>query len=90
MDRSSHKYHLLCLFVKVDKVCVDQESIKERNHQVGIMREVYENARCTYSWLGHAGGESDWLFDTLNDEDNKKYSEIQIGRMTNVGKDGLL
>jgi hypothetical protein len=50
----------------IDAICIDQNSFTERNHQVGIMKYIFQNASTTFSWLGPATEESDWLFDTMN------------------------
>jgi hypothetical protein len=36
----------------IDALCIDQSSIKERNHQVAIMKHIYLNARLVIAWLG--------------------------------------
>jgi hypothetical protein len=41
-------------FLWIDACCIDQKSGRERNHQVGMMGDVYGNAECTVVWLGRA------------------------------------
>ncbi|KAH7093018.1 heterokaryon incompatibility protein-domain-containing protein [Paraphoma chrysanthemicola] len=36
----------------VDQVCINQAAIKERNHQVKIMSDIYRRASYVYVWLG--------------------------------------
>ncbi|KAF2993328.1 hypothetical protein E8E13_001822 [Curvularia kusanoi] len=36
----------------VDAVCIDQENLTERGHQVGIMRRIYHHAIRVLIWLG--------------------------------------
>ncbi|WAO89022.1 HET domain-containing protein [Fusarium falciforme] len=36
----------------VDAVCIDQNSVLERNHQVSIMADIYRNAARTIVWMG--------------------------------------
>lgn len=36
----------------VDGLCIDQGNIRERNHQVGLMGEIYHNAKEVIIWLG--------------------------------------
>ncbi|KAF2759903.1 HET-domain-containing protein [Pseudovirgaria hyperparasitica] len=36
----------------VDKICIDQGNIRERNHQVGLMGQVYSSASGVLIWLG--------------------------------------
>ena len=50
----------------IDAICIDQNSITEKNHQVAIMAKIYGSAAWVYAWLGEAADDSDWLFDTLS------------------------
>lgn len=49
----------------IDAICIKQNDILERNHQVGIMKELYVNAFVVYIWLGESADASDiamqWL-----------------------------
>jgi hypothetical protein len=36
----------------IDACCIDQHSDHERNHQVGMMGDIYSNSWCTLVWLG--------------------------------------
>ncbi|KAF5725230.1 het-domain-containing protein [Fusarium mundagurra] len=36
----------------VDALCINQEDIKERNHQVGMMRDIFRRAERVLVWLG--------------------------------------
>jgi hypothetical protein len=40
-----------------DAICMHQANIKERNHQVRIMRDIYQNAQRVNVWLGEADPE---------------------------------
>lgn len=39
----------------VDAICIDQDNIGERSHQVGLMRDVYSRARKVVAFLGDDG-----------------------------------
>ena len=39
-------------FLWVDAICINQNSITERNHQVGFMRDIFAQALRTIVWLG--------------------------------------
>lgn len=41
-------------FFWIDALCIDQENIPERNHQVGLMKQIYSNATFVLAWLGEA------------------------------------
>jgi hypothetical protein len=36
----------------IDAICIDQDSVLERNHQVQMMRQIYSNAVSVSVWLG--------------------------------------
>lgn len=52
--------HSICnTWLWIDQICIHQSSISERNHQVGLMREIYQQASSVLIWLGPAGENSD-------------------------------
>ena len=42
------------LTIWVDAICINQDDVEERSHQVAMMRETYAHASCVEVWLGHA------------------------------------
>ena len=44
-------------------VCINQSDPHERNHQVGLMRRVYQGAQDVVAWLGEAEDDSDLVMD---------------------------
>ena len=49
----------------IDAICIDQDHMKERNHQVQQMRQIYEGAERVVIWLGPAYSNSEQLFECL-------------------------
>lgn len=43
----------------IDAICIDQTNVRERNHQVNLMRDIYTRAEKVYIWLGKEADESD-------------------------------
>ena len=43
------EYHL---YLWVDAICIDQDNLDEKNHQVELMSEIYGNAARVCIWLG--------------------------------------
>ncbi|KAF2488684.1 HET-domain-containing protein, partial [Lophium mytilinum] len=39
-------------------ICIDQDNIPERNHQVDLMRDIYSSAALVLVWLGPAADDS--------------------------------
>lgn len=40
------------IFFWADALCVDQSSVDERNHQVGLMKRIYGGANICLGWIG--------------------------------------
>ncbi|KAK1778528.1 heterokaryon incompatibility protein-domain-containing protein [Copromyces sp. CBS 386.78] len=45
----------------IDAICIDQGNRKEKGHQVGQMRQIYEHAQKVLIWLGPSNPEIDLL-----------------------------
>ncbi|KAF2435387.1 hypothetical protein EJ08DRAFT_561504, partial [Tothia fuscella] len=43
-----YDWQLLC----IDAICIDQDNVLERNHQVSLMKEIYSQASQVLVWLG--------------------------------------
>lgn len=43
----------------IDAVCINQDDLRERSEQVQIMANIYQRARATVAWAGHADKSSD-------------------------------
>lgn len=40
-------------YLWIDQICIDQASVQERNHQVGMMGSIYSGCHETIIWLGN-------------------------------------
>lgn len=49
----------------IDAVCIDQDNVLERNHQVALMKRIYSRADEVYVWLGPASDNSELAMDFL-------------------------
>ncbi|KAF2107991.1 heterokaryon incompatibility protein-domain-containing protein, partial [Lophiotrema nucula] len=54
-------------YLWIDSICIDQDNHQERNHQVGLMGDVYRQARCVLVWLGKGNEETDAAVRYLED-----------------------
>ena len=41
-----------CQYFWIDSICIDQQDVLERNHQVGLMKNIYSDADFVIAWLG--------------------------------------
>jgi hypothetical protein len=51
--------HQLPRIIWIDAVCINQEDVKEKEHQIQFMASIYAKANCVVVWLGEAQDESD-------------------------------
>ncbi|KAJ6443212.1 Heterokaryon incompatibility protein 6, OR allele-like protein [Purpureocillium lavendulum] len=45
--------------VWIDALCINQDDVDEKNHQVGLMGVIYRTAQATFSWLSEGDKDSD-------------------------------
>lgn len=57
----------------VDSICINQEAIEEKQHQLPLMRDIYSRADQVYIWLGEGTPESDAAIDVLKGMGFQKY-----------------
>jgi hypothetical protein len=66
----------------VDAICIDQNNLEERNHQVGIMRSIYKNASRVIVWLGPSSEDSiqalELVFELVDHSHDRAYIERKI------------
>jgi hypothetical protein len=69
----------------VDAICINQSDVKERNHQVGMMRQIYSNAQSVSVWLGEADNScySDVAMDYLAARKTFANNNLKPGRFWN-------
>jgi ankyrin repeat protein len=53
-------------YLWVDAICIEQDNLKERRHQVGHMGTIYKEAEQVIVWLGQATVETDIIMDSIN------------------------
>jgi hypothetical protein len=50
----------------IDAICIDQQNLPERSHQVKRMRIIFESAQRVIAWLGSEGDNSAHALKTLD------------------------
>lgn len=55
----------------IDAICINQENVHERNHQVRMMKEIYTQATEVYVWLGPEADDSDLVMEFLTRQSTK-------------------
>lgn len=62
------RHHQDFRYLWVDAICIDQDDLDEKNHQVEMMDEIYGNAVRVCIWLGEAEESSTIALDFINNE----------------------
>ncbi|OJD40510.1 het domain protein [Diplodia corticola] len=77
--------------VWTDALCINQDDIDERNHQVGLMSCIYRSATRTLIWLGPAGQRSDIVMKAMSiiHKVTLVHQEL-LDRVTELGDGGPL
>jgi hypothetical protein len=52
--------------VWIDQICINQNDVEERNHQVQKMRDVYQNAQRVVAWLGPLCADGELAIDAVH------------------------
>ena len=47
-----------CCWLWIDAICIDQSSLVEKNGQVPVMGQIFQQAVCVFAWLGTPGNVS--------------------------------
>lgn len=63
-------------YLWADAICIDQEAVEEKGHQVNMMGDIYLRAVCVVAWLGPAGDESDLAIDDWRNADDWEYEKL--------------
>ncbi|KAI4086712.1 MAG: hypothetical protein L6R37_008392, partial [Teloschistes peruensis] len=50
----------------IDALCINQQDVKEREHQADLMKRIYRQAQQVTVWLGEQSDNSDLVFDLLH------------------------
>lgn len=61
----SLRYSDRCRNIWVDSICINQDNGEERNHQVRLMQEIFENALTVIVYLGCSSADSDLALQAL-------------------------
>ena len=58
----------------IDAICINQENIDEKDHQVDLMKEIYQKARLVTAWLGESHGHSQVIMRLAKEVSSEKLS----------------
>lgn len=63
LQRIRNRYYTK--YIWIDSICIDQDNIQERSHQVGLMPRIYTRARKTYVYVGEETENTKVLLESL-------------------------
>lgn len=73
-------------YLWIDQLCIDQSAVSERNHQIGLMREVYSRADQVIAWLGGNEPEIMSSLDHLRDAERTHSTSAVQHFLSQIGK----
>lgn len=73
----------------IDALCINQEDIAEKNHQVDMMREIYSGAELVIAWLGSNGEDSDLAMELLGKGFERWITSEENLKRESVEEEGL-
>lgn len=53
----------------IDTICINQADIEERNYQVSLMGDIYQQAHEVYAWLGTGDADTAYAIEHINGHD---------------------
>lgn len=56
------------IWIWADAVCIDQDNLAERGHQVGLMGDIYCSAGCTIIYLGPSSPDIEYAFHAIQSQ----------------------
>lgn len=62
----------------IDKICIDQEHVLERNHQVGMMDSIYREAQLVIVDVGDSTPSSEKLFGAIRNDNISPPSKLEV------------
>ena len=69
----------------VDAVCINQQDLVERSHQVTLLRDTFERADNVIVWLGEDTGDANEAFEILRTIESSS-SDVHVFRLPESGK----
>ncbi|PMD43910.1 HET-domain-containing protein [Hyaloscypha variabilis F] len=72
----------------VDAICINQNDINERGHQVGMMRDIYSQAPRVLVWLGEASKDLGTPLSYMVDSISPSALEAATGPLSRSGSSG--
>jgi hypothetical protein len=62
----------------IDALCINQDNIQERNHQVAFMGHIYRHATVVLIWLGNEISHAEWRVSSSNPLNLNPYRPLSI------------
>jgi hypothetical protein len=58
----------------IDSLCINQDDVEERNHEVQRMRQIYSSSHRNVLWLGPGTESTGYAIDTLSESDRLEFT----------------
>lgn len=70
----------------VDAICINQNDVHERGHQVNLMAQIFSKASCAVAWLGPESRNSRLAIHAIRTGNPRKVHQIQVDHQVYVNK----
>ncbi|KAF2137712.1 uncharacterized protein K452DRAFT_235310, partial [Aplosporella prunicola CBS 121167] len=74
----------------IDAICIDQENISEKNHQVRQMADIFRNAVAVFAWLGPSKEDYNELSEFLEEIETTHLNTLECFSEPEKGKDNII
>jgi hypothetical protein len=83
---SQLRNHTLERILWIDAICIDQQNLEEKEHQIQFMATIYARAYRVIVWLGEASDDSDLVFEEIRRSEGKVATSVgENGRLKSAG-----
>ena len=74
----------------IDAICINQQDLVERSHQVTLLRDTFQKAKNVVVWLGEDTGDANEAFEILRAIDPSSSSDVDIMSLVSADRHGAL
>ena len=74
----------------IDAICINQQDLAERSHQVALLRDTFQRAKNAIVWLGEDTGDANDAFEIIRAIDPSSSSYLDIKTLIDGGRPNAL
>ncbi|KAF3766450.1 heterokaryon incompatibility, partial [Cryphonectria parasitica EP155] len=70
----------------IDAICINQQDLHERGHQVDLMAPIFSQAACVIAWLGPESRDSALAINVIRTGNPRTVDEVQVDQKVYVNE----